>query len=429
MNTKPVAGPGGGDSGTLYAQISPYYASDFVPSRETRVSTNPCLQEHLFTSSGGSSSSSAAASELLHPVAGLRPRSPIPVPLKGKYIELYFSSRKRSETNSSSLEEDLYSTVRRPHSKSDPAGLQFFGSPAPLPSTTRGGRHPSRLCDVLEEDCDMYRPSSFSLAILEDPIIFDGDDATQRRPKERHYLLSTGQGEGTSNLTPSPSSSPSPPPLPQVPLSFGYEVPPVVPMLNPRPSHQRTVQKSGSLEDLLSQRKKNHISAITNIVNSPGSKRRVSESEIARDGEVEAPFPVSSVGNSSGNEVSRFLISYLGSRDIDQYFYCVDECARRLIDNKATFKATEVLTQVCTKKIRLFPPTPHGPLFKSFSVSEILEVSQCSKNRRLVGIVLWKGKIPRCHLLRCPDQLVSNSLLQSLEFVIQSLKETTEYKV
>ena len=435
MKTAAASGANG-NSGTLYSQISTYYASDFVPSRETRVSKNPLLQEHLFTRSA----------ELPHPVSPrvLPARSPgvhiKPVPLRGNYIELYFTSRKRSESGEHPPEEDLYSTVRRPHSKSDPVGLQVFGpAPPPIEKRKRPSLGSSRLCDVLEEEVAMYRPTSFALAITENPIIFDeevdGGISTngQAISADRHYYLPTKQSGGSTAplLSPSPPSSPSPPLAGRIAMttqahsSREGDMPPV-PLHELHPSRQWSVQKSGSLEDLLSQRKINPTSSPANLFSSPGSKRRVSEPAIASGKGAEMDL---FIWNSSGEEVSCFSVAYLGSCDVDQYHSCVDECAKRLIDNKAMLKATDVLAQVCTRKIRLYPPSRHGPLFKSFSVSEVLEVSQCSKNKRLIGVVLWQGKIPHCHLLRCPDQIISNDFLQSLEFAVQSMRETTEYKV
>lgn len=422
-----------GNSGTLYSEISSYYVSDFVPSRETRVSSNPLLQEHLFTRSA----------DLLHPLSPrvLPVRSPgvhiKPLPLQGKYIELCFTSRNHSKSGGQLSEEDLYSTVRRPHSNSDPAGLQVFGSvPPPVERRKRPSLGSSRLCDVLEEEVAMYRPTSFALAITENPILFDEEDDDissngQGVSADRHYYLPTKQNGESSTPVFSPSPSPSPPlaggpaMTTQTHLSGEGDMPPVL-LHELHPLRQWSVQKSGSLEDLLSQRKPNPTSSPINLFSSPGSKRRVSEPALAKDkgGDMDL-----FIWNSSGEEVSRFSVVYLGSCDIDQYYCCVDECARRLFDNKAMLKATDVLAQVCTRKIRLYPPSRHGPLFKSFSVSEVLEVSQCSKNKRLVGIVLWQGKVPHCHLMRCSDQIISNEFLQSLELAVQSMRETTDYGV
>ncbi|XP_019851749.1 PREDICTED: uncharacterized protein LOC109581780 [Amphimedon queenslandica] len=424
-----------GNSGTLYSQVTSYYASDFVPSRETRVSSNPLLQEHLFTRSA----------DLLHPFNPRVPpvRSPgvhiKPLPLQGKYIELYFTSRNRSESGRQLSEEDLYSTVRRPHSNSDPAGLQAFGS-VPPPVVERRKRPSlasSRLCDVLEEEVAMYRPTSFALAITENPIIFDeeedGDLNTNGQGilADRHYYLPTKQNGESSTPVFSPSPSPSPPlaggpAMTTQPHSSREGDMPLALLHELHPLRQWSVQKSGSLENLLSQRKPNPTSSPANVFSSPGSKRRVSEPAIAKDKGADMDL---FLWNSSGEEISRFSVAYLGSCDIDQYHGCVDECAKRLFDNKAMLKATDVLAQVCTRKIRLYPPSRHGPLFKSFTVSEVLEVSQCSKNKRLVGIVLWQGKIPHCHLLRCPDQIISNDFLQSLELAVLSMREATDHGV
>lgn len=62
---------------TLYAQVSSLYCSDFTPSRETRVSSNPFLQEHLF----------GDAARGLRPIAST-PLAIKSVPLKGSWTSL-----------------------------------------------------------------------------------------------------------------------------------------------------------------------------------------------------------------------------------------------------------------------------------------------------------------------------------------------------
>ena len=58
---------------------------------------------------------------------------------------------------------------------------------------------------------------------------------------------------------------------------------------------------------------------------------------------------------------------------------------------KPPVRANQVVAYVSTERIRLAPPKA-GPLFKSFAVQSIMSVAQCHKNKRIVGIVMWKAR-------------------------------------
>lgn len=278
----------------------------------------------------------------------------------------------------------------------------------------------SRLCALDGTEMER-RPISFALAISDNPIHFD-DITAEPVLSKAHYLLNTRQGEPLHHLSTSPTSSPSPPPPPRgsfvatrspSPLLIcGRDTPP---LQETHPVRLRSIRHTNSLENLVS----NIPRPLTGTHSA--TKRRLSDPTFHKSVEQQ-------LSSSAGEEIARFSVSYIGSCSIDQYLGCVDECAKKVINPKvSSVKSTDVLIQICTEKIRLFPPPKRGPLFKSFSVSEIVSVSRCSKNKRLVGLVIWKRKdLPQCHLMRCPDHIGSNALLQSIEFAIQN---SNEFKV
>lgn len=140
------------------------------------------------------------------------------------------------------------------------------------------------------------------------------------------------------------------------------------------------------------------------------------------------PRSVSFMQCKAGDYLGSFPADYLGSREIDCYINCVNTVAKQLTDSKAV----EVIAYVSSEKVRLAPPRSAALLFKSFAMKDILAVEMCTKNKRIVGIVVWKkGQkgIPVCHILRCHDSLVSNSLYQALLEQTQQVDEVAQLKV
>ena len=149
----------------------------------------------------------------------------------------------------------------------------------------------------------------------------------------------------------------------------------------------------------------------------------------AQDDKTTKASPVNFLATDAGNECGRFLVDYLGSREIDQFTSIVDECAEKMMNSKPSVRSTQVVAYITTERVRLVPPRA-GPLFKSLAVKSILCVNQCSKNRRIIGIVMWKPRTkPVCHLLRCTDQLISNSFFEAMFHVIQSQEVAVLSKV
>ena len=115
-----------------------------------------------------------------------------------------------------------------------------------------------------------------------------------------------------------------------------------------------------------------------------------------------------------------FPADYLGSKEINSYTNTVNTVAKQLVNSKAV----EVIAYVSSEKIRLAPPRNRALLFKSFAVRDILGVEICSKNNRIVGVLVWKrGQLPMCHILRCASSLVSASLQESLLYQTQQVDE------
>lgn len=492
------------DSGTLYAQLSSLSFSDFTPSRVTRISSNPYLQQHdpLLNRCGIIQNQRTPPS---------RVQLQLTKALKGKYIEVDFSGkRRRSQSAAENVEAVVgqdYTTIRRPHSNLEPFATSEIESYhyAFRPRLRAFGSEDHLNYDIME------RSSSFSIAVDNNPILFDNlssslhQASSQREPTlsspppplqlppkpskwkrqtekipimtgdsshqedtnitDHHYLLSLNCTDDRSDLTTcspilsrhhqraslpdslsssSLSSSPSPPPshrilaTKQSPLLYGKRTT----KEETHPARLRSISinnpttNSNSTENLLTFRaspilhsrkfSEKHVSSSSNPNLSYISSDHHSSNTALHKHLKHHPTLLLS---DAGQEIGHFNVSYLGSREIDRYIGCIDECARQIIDPKSAFKLTDVVAYVTSEKIRLVPPK-FGPLFKSFSVSEIMSVSQCSKNKRLVGIVIWKPKsIPVCHLFRCSDHLLSNALMESITYVHQNYEETALSKV
>ena len=114
----------------------------------------------------------------------------------------------------------------------------------------------------------------------------------------------------------------------------------------------------------------------------------------------------------AGEEHGQFRADYLGSKEVDSYVNAVNSVARQLVEQRPA----EVIAYVSSQKIRLAPPKNEAVLFKSFAVKDILMVEKCSINKRIIGIIVWKSKMctPTCHILRCPDEIVSKAFYEAV---------------
>ena len=135
---------------------------------------------------------------------------------------------------------------------------------------------------------------------------------------------------------------------------------------------------------------------------------------------------VSFLDSRAGQELGCFPAEYLGSRKVDCYVECVDSVAVSAINSKPV----EVAAYVTSEKLRLAPPNNSPMLFKSFSMKAIFSVQKCSKNKRILGVVVWRGRgTPVCHVLRCPTHLVSSALQDSILDQTQNVDDISLSKV
>ena len=164
---------------------------------------------------------------------------------------------------------------------------------------------------------------------------------------------------------------------------------------------------------------------------SQGTLRCLSDSSVARsspDNHLDArrTRSVSFLKCKVGEDCGQFPADYLGSKQADCYVDSVNRVAKQLVD----LRAAEVVVYVTSERVRLAPPNNAAVLFKSFAVKDILSVQRCAKNKRIIGVVIWKPRsVPICHVLRCPDHLVANSLVDAIWLQSQSVDDVTLSKV
>lgn len=129
----------------------------------------------------------------------------------------------------------------------------------------------------------------------------------------------------------------------------------------------------------------------------------------------------------AGEEEGQFNADYLGMKDIDMYTKSINSVAKELAMSQ---RPKEVQVFVTSERIRLAPPNS-PTLFRSFMVKDILLVRRCSKNKRIIGVMVWKRKVgvPSCHILRCQDDLVASALYNSVWQQTQKVDEVAFSKV
>ena len=121
---------------------------------------------------------------------------------------------------------------------------------------------------------------------------------------------------------------------------------------------------------------------------------------------------------SAGKELNTVNVMYMGSRQVDQYVGQINNIARDLSE-KAAFP---MIMYIATEKIRLAAPDS-SVLFASYAVENILVATLCSINKRIVGMLVWKSRtLPSWHLIRCSDNLVAGSVLESIQMACETVK-------
>ena len=129
---------------------------------------------------------------------------------------------------------------------------------------------------------------------------------------------------------------------------------------------------------------------------------------------------------SAGKELNTVTAMYMGSKQVDQYMGQINNIARDLSDKAAS----PMILYIATEKIRLAAPDSNV-LFLSFAVENILATTLCPINKRIVGMLVWKSRaLPSWHLIRCSDNLVAGSVLESIQMACETVKsdEITEVR-
>jgi len=129
---------------------------------------------------------------------------------------------------------------------------------------------------------------------------------------------------------------------------------------------------------------------------------------------------------SAGKELNTVNAMYMGCKQVDQFLGEINSIARDLSE-KAAFP---MIFYIATEKIRLAAPDSNV-LFASFAVENILATTLCTINKRIVGMLVWKSRtLPSWHLIRCSDNLVAGSVLESIQMACETVKsdEITEVR-
>ena len=113
-----------------------------------------------------------------------------------------------------------------------------------------------------------------------------------------------------------------------------------------------------------------------------------------------------------GEESGKFTVDYLGAKEADLYIKSINSITKQLMTEH---RPREMVMYVSSEKIRLAPPNS-ATLYKSFSIKDVLWVRKCSKNKHIVGIILWKTRAlkPCCHIVRCRDNIMAKTLFDVL---------------
>ena len=436
------------DTGTLYSQISQISFSEFTPSRVTRESTNPYLQEHHYPASLQWKRE--------------RPARACHQPLRGRYIQLQFD--KRNSVQSSSSSDPGYCSIRRPHSTSSPSALDHIyaqdrlGFTTSTPSDLGKSVPPTllspRYCPAFRIDM-VDKRTSFAIAVGSNPIHFD-DEVRYVNVKENRICRPSSPSTRVANsvenlkqidedsdrehyclsLSPCNDEDSNTKSLNTTPLTAGAHSPTTTASPSPPASRRVSKQQCNNFTSPLAADSSTHSSPIhSQLFTRTDSLEDLTNFETTRKTWRKSSDPMISVNTvakinskprptflecKAGEDYGTFQASYMGSREVDCYTNCVDISAKKITNPKSGIKMSDVCVYVSSEKIRLAPPKT-GPLFKSFSVVDIQTVSRCSKNNRLVGIVLWKVKsVPVCHVLRCSDQFVADALIEAITKAMES---------
>lgn len=123
----------------------------------------------------------------------------------------------------------------------------------------------------------------------------------------------------------------------------------------------------------------------------------------------------------AGEESGRFNVDYFGEKEVDEYVKSMNTITKQLMTEQ---RPREMVMYVSSEKIRLAPPNS-ATLYKSFAIKDVLWARKCSKNKHIVGIVIWKSTAlkPCCHILRCRDNVMAKTLVDTLWEQTQKVDE------
>ena len=478
-----------------YARLSSLSFSDFTPSRETRISSNPFLQEHHLAVSPSSEST-----------------SPLKLPSPLKYAKLQFSN-----DSSQHFAADQYMTIKRSHEhttipsidevlKRPNSDQRYYCNTVSLEEIIRPhsaqGEYTPLLQETNPEESEeryCYIKNSISQEEItslnsEDYLTIRYTDSNiKQRPSSQVYLASSpqeyftirrpsSQQEYYSNTA--AANNPTHSEEEHIKLSQIRDI--IQPSFRPRlkafdSSNDIIMHRTSSTNSLLNDRnsvsppplppKPKKLSSPDHGISSDSQPYLNIDSSLFQDQWIltQSPSPLllseqlhffnsqeshpvrlcsirkhrsesSCLANNPseskllntfvGEKICEFVVSYIGSCDINQYLDCVDECTQKIIDPQSSAKSTDVMMCVCSEVITLTSSKPDAALLKSISVSDIVLVGQCSVNKRLIGIILWKpATVMQCHLVHCSDSQMSNSVLQSIQYSVQSFQEHSIKKV
>ena len=414
------------DTSTLYCTLSPISFSDFTPSRMTRVSSNPVLQEHSVVETLCNKRKVSASS----PVATTTTNA-VTKPRRGRYVQVEFVALLKKKD-----------AAIRKHSLSDPTGSSHA---LHLRSRIDPSRKAVRVKNILN--------------------ICDGNFSSSRAATCRKSQLRPTISQRWPTLTPklrySPPSSP-PPPLPPPSIlarstvsldrllldtATSSELPCGV---RPTETSQFLSCRSlGCAEDRIMRatgsryvdggsctisKRRPLQSADSSCTSSPPVSPQRSDSLSSIDSPLyHTRCDEDLAANTTSRKCPSFLeleagdetynsyrTDYMGYKVVDEYADRVDACALQLINSCPT----EATMYVTAQKVYIAHQVTctDMSLVASFAVRDILHVSRCSKNRWIIGITTWRFRsTPECHIFKCGDSITATALYDAVQAHVQNL--------
>lgn len=414
------------DTSTLYCTLSPISFSDFTPSRTTRVSSNPVLQEHSVVETLCKKRKASTSSQVAtNTIAVTKPR-------RGRYVEVEFVALLKKNA------------ATRKHSLSDPTGSSHA-------LHLRSRIDPSRKAVRVKNICD----GNFS----------NSRAATCKKSQLRPTISQQRWPTLTAKLRYSPPSS-SPPPLPPPSIlarstvsldrilldttASGGLLCGVRPTetsqflscrgledgvtgsrhvggckaLNRRPL--QSVDSSCTPSPPFSPQRSDSLSPIGSPLHHIRCEEGLAANKMSRKCERRPSF----IELEAGAETHTcYRAEYMGFKVVDEYADRVDECALQLINSRPT----EATVYITAKKVYIAHQVTCSTdmsLVASFAVRDVLHVSRCSKNRWIIGMTTWRFRsTPECRIFKCSDSMTATALYDAVQAHVQNLDNVTTCEV